>query len=193
MGVVLPGGPVGEAVLDSGETVACAVALAEGEREGVAVCLDDVGAQRGGGDAGEPGAGAEFEGARRLELICAGGYLVGEGDGGGPEGEAVGELVFEFAQEAGLVGVGEDEAGVLDGPLLSGGGEAAFLEGEVAGGGVECVGWCCWCGHLSGLGFLVSFGKEVARSTSFWMHAWGHAGCTGLLAGASASYSDVEV
>src|SRR5690606_8011379 len=118
--------------------VALGVLATDDEGGRVLVGLHDVGAEGRGDDAGQARPCAELEQA--LAAHAARGELVREGDGGGPERDAVGEARLVAAQEALFVFVAQDRAGVQDGPGVAVERQAVFFEREVAGGGGE-DGW----------------------------------------------------
>ncbi len=60
-----------------------------------------------------------------------------EGDGSGPQGDAVGQAVHQLTEEVRLVRVGEDRSGVQDGPLSPGLSQAVLVQRELPGRGVE--------------------------------------------------------
>jgi hypothetical protein len=134
---VIPRRPVRRAVGDGLGAVPLAVAPAELQRQLVAIGLHDPAAERRGDDARDPHAGAKFQDAPTRDLARAGGDLVDERDGRGPEGDPIRQADVRLADDARLILSGQDRAGVEHRPLATALAEAVILQRERPRGGVE--------------------------------------------------------
>src|SRR4051794_10503427 len=131
--VVVPGGPIDLAIGDCRLPVPRAVAAAEVQRQSVAVGLDYVRAERRGDDTGQARARPELQYPAAANVLSAGEHLVGQGDGGRPEADAIGQAFAELADGARLFLIGKDRAGVQDRPSLPTLAEVVLVQREVPG------------------------------------------------------------
>ena len=128
-----PRRPVGQAVLDR-RAVPLGVKPADSHRPLLPVGLHDPGPERRGDDAGQSGPGPQLQHAPPAELGRPGGDLVGQGDGGRPEDDAVRQPPRQLGKVTGLIRDGDNGPGVQDSPLAPADGQTALPEREVAGG-----------------------------------------------------------